>query len=212
MTSTLIVLALAVSSVLGTPASLFPDREVPAKIKDKVMKDLEDAQMLKELEFLVKNLDDEQLKSLEAIMGKDLDETTEFDMIMQELKEMGMSEDDIEDLQTISEMMYEFLVLVPDMEKKLELDDDYDLLDNIQLYLLGLPNKLGPLGYIALHHVLEGEENHAEIVDVQYAKSSAGEAKDLVHHHSHTSKDSMEMKETAPKFRRRRSAFQVNNN
>ena len=135
MTSTLIVLALAVSSVLGTPASLFPDREVPAKIKDKVMKDLEDAQMLKELEFLVKNLDDEQLKSLEAIMGKDLDETTEFDMIMQELKEMGMSEDDIEDLQTISEMMYEFLVLVPDMEKKLELDDDYDLLDNIQVLI-----------------------------------------------------------------------------
>ena len=99
------------------------------------MKDLEDAQMLKELEFLVKNLDDEQLKSLEAIMGKDLDETTEFDMIMQELKEMGMSEDDIEDLQTISELMYDFLVLVPDMEKKLELDDDYDLLDNIQVII-----------------------------------------------------------------------------
>merc|ERR1712055_744228 len=103
-------------------------------------------------------------------MGKDLDETTEFDMIMQELKEMGMSEDDIEDLQTISELMYDFLVLVPDMEKKLELDDDYDLLDNIQLYLLGLPNKLGPLGYIALHHVLESESEDGGVEHVPAKK------------------------------------------
>ena len=27
-----------------------------------------------------------------------------------------------------------------------------------QLYLLGLPNKLGPLGFLALHHVLTEEE------------------------------------------------------
>merc|ERR1719191_994296 len=112
----------------------------------------------------------------------------------------------------LAEMMHGFLSQIPALATKLELEKEYDLLDNVQLYLLGLPNKLGPLGYIALHHVLEGEENHAEIVDVQYAKSSAGDAKDPVHHHSHSSKDSMEMKESAPKFRRRRSAFQVNNN
>ena len=28
----------------------------------------------------------------------------------------------------------------------------------LQLYLLGLPNKLGPLGFLALHHVLTTEE------------------------------------------------------
>ena len=32
----------------------------------------------------------------------------------------------------------------------------------LQLYLLGLPNKLGPLGFLALHHVLTTEEVDAE--------------------------------------------------
>merc|ERR1719378_941961 len=43
-----------------------------------------------------------------------------------------------------------------------------ELLDNVQLYLLGLPNKLGPLGYISLHHVLDGadEPEDGDIVDV----------------------------------------------
>ena len=39
-----------------------------------------------------------------------------------------------------------------------------------QLYLLGLPNKLGPLGYIALHQVLEeleDAEGDGEIVDIK---------------------------------------------
>ncbi|CAN0547140.1 unnamed protein product, partial [Ectocarpus sp. 8 AP-2014] len=104
---------------------------------------------------LVKNLDDEQLELLESIMGKDIDEATEFDMIVTELKAMGMEEEDINDLKQLSDLMYEFLIQVPEVATKLELSHDYDLLDNIQLYLLGLPNKLGPLGYIALHHVLE---------------------------------------------------------
>ena len=34
-----------------------------------------------------------------------------------------------------------------------------------QLYLLGLPNKLGPLGFLALHHVLT-EEEEADVVKV----------------------------------------------
>ena len=33
----------------------------------------------------------------------------------------------------------------------------------LQLYLLGLPNKLGPLGFLALHHVLTTEETDATI-------------------------------------------------
>ena len=34
-------------------------------------------------------------------------------------------------------------------------DDEYTLEDHCKLYLLGLPNKLGPLGFLALHSILE---------------------------------------------------------
>ena len=34
-----------------------------------------------------------------------------------------------------------------------------------QLYLLGLPNKLGPLGFLALHHVLT-EEEEVDVAEV----------------------------------------------
>merc|ERR1711970_519531 len=121
------------------------------------MGEMEDAQLLKELEMLIKNLDDDQLEKLEKIMGKDLEEMTEFDMIMNELKEMGMEDSDIANLKQLANLMLEFLAEVPEIADKLDFVDEYDLEDNIQLYLLGLPNKLGPLGYIALHHVLESE-------------------------------------------------------
>ena len=49
-----------------------------------------------------------------------------------------------------------FLTKIPEIEKKLELEDDeYTLEDHCKLYLLGLPNKLGPLGFLALHSILE---------------------------------------------------------
>merc|ERR1712236_138545 len=84
--------------------------------------------------------------------------------------EMGMDEDDVEDLKHLAEMMHEFLDQIPSLAEKLELKQEYDLLDNVQLYLLGLPNKLGPLGYIALHSVLkelEDAEDDGEIVDIK---------------------------------------------
>merc|ERR1712029_943949 len=102
-------------------------------------------------------------------MGKDLDQTSEFDMIVQELKAMGMDEEDIEDLRQLALLMKEFLEKVPMLEEKLGMTPgSNDLLDGVQLYLLGLPNKLGPLGYIALHHVLDGadEPEDGDIVDV----------------------------------------------
>ena len=82
---------------------------------------------------MVKNLDDDQLDKLEAIMGKDIDEVTEFEMIMAELKEMGMEDEDIADLKQLAQLMHEFLSQVPDLASKLELESDYDLLDNIQV-------------------------------------------------------------------------------
>merc|ERR1711862_400653 len=64
--------------------------------------------------------------------------------------------------------MHEFLGQIPSLGQKLELRKEYDLLDNVQLYLLGLPNKLGPLGYIALHNVLEElDDTDGEIVDIK---------------------------------------------
>merc|ERR1711909_158210 len=134
--------------------------------------EVEEAKLRKELENLVKSLDNDQLNLLETILGKEDedDESTEFDMITAELKEMGMDEEDIEDLKHLAEMMHEFLNNIPELAQKLELKKEYDLLDNVQLYLLGLPNKLGPLGYIALHSVLEeleDAEDDGEIVDIK---------------------------------------------
>ena len=58
-----------------------------------------------------------------------------------------------------------------------------------QLYLLGLPNKLGPLGYIALHNVLEDEDEgqKEEIVDIKIESLSVAD----------------DTEETAPKYRKR---------
>merc|ERR1712215_305496 len=84
-------------------------------------------------------------------------------------KEMGMDDDGVEDLKHLAEIMHEFLDQIPTLAEKLELRKEYDLLDNVQLYLLGLPNKLGPLGYIALHNVLEelDDADDGEIVDIK---------------------------------------------
>ena len=104
-----------------------------AEEKEALISELEHVQMMKELEVLIKNLDDEQLDKLESIIEKDLDRTTEFDMIMDELKAMGMDEQDIEDLHQLAALMNEFLVKVPQLEDKLEMKSDHDLLDNVQV-------------------------------------------------------------------------------
>merc|ERR1712183_1151930 len=199
-----LLLSMAVSLVIGSPkpASIFRESSslsgssAPYDKKASMLKELEDAQLLKELEILVKNLDDDQLDKLEAIMGEDIDEVTEFEMIMAELKEMGMEDEDIADLKQLAQLMHEFLSQVPDLATKLELESDYDLLDNIQLYLLGLPNKLGPLGYIALHHVLEDEGEDGQIVDVVIEPVTPAPVVEKA----------IEVQDSAPSFRRKRSS------
>merc|ERR1712126_601168 len=42
--------------------------------------------------------------------------------------------------------------------------DEEQLEDHVKLYLLGLPNKLGPLGFLGLHSILQDDE---DIVDVK---------------------------------------------
>merc|ERR1719474_414707 len=110
------------------------------------------------VEELIGRLSTDQLEELQAIMDRNHDEMTEFDLISGELAEMGVEEEDIADLKLLGSMMHEFLVQVPDIETRLEMTKPHDLMDHVQLYLLGLPNKLGPLGFLALHHVLTEEE------------------------------------------------------
>ena len=99
------------------------------------MQKLENAQMLKELEVLIKNLDDEQLDNLEEILKDDEEDTedTEFGRVKQELLDMGMEEQDIEDLKVLAELMVGFLEKIPNIERKLEFKSEADLLDNVQV-------------------------------------------------------------------------------
>merc|ERR1719285_1134837 len=115
---------------------------------------------------MIDTLSAEELDQLEAILGKPLDEKTELQMIQAELQQLGMDPQDVQDMFDLSEMMKKFLLKIPDVDTKLQLDeDDYSLEDHCKLYLLGLPNKLGPLGFLALHSILESAGE--AIVDVE---------------------------------------------
>jgi len=132
----------------------------------KLMDDLIDADLQKEIEKVVDTLDASELDALEEILSKPLDRASELHMIHHELQELGMDGQDVEDMFDLSDMMMKFLQKIPDIEDKLELDDDeYTLEDHCKLYLLGLPNKLGPLGFLALHSILESAGE--AVADVQ---------------------------------------------
>merc|ERR1711970_5776 len=103
---------------------------------------------------MIDTLSAEELDQLEAILGKPLDEKTELQMIQAELQQLGMDPQDVQDMFDLSEMMKKFLLKISDVDTKLQLDeDDYSLEDHCKLYLLGLPNKLGPLGFLALQEL-----------------------------------------------------------
>merc|ERR1719436_1560126 len=125
---------------------------------------------------------------------------------MMELKAMGMEEQDLFEMKQLGQEMHEFLIQVPNLKIKLEIANNNDLLDNIQLYLLGLPNKLGPLGFIALHHILDGEsEGNGEIVDVILDTESLLE--DEIDNYVEKSYD-VDLEDIAPTFRTKRSTIQ----
>jgi len=207
------LIALVHSSKIPAASHKIDSRlHVTPEEKEVIVNELEHAQMLKELEVLIKNLDDDQLDNLEKILVEDEEDTedTEFGRVKQELLDMGMEEQDIEDLKTLAALMVEFLEKIPNIESKLELKAEADLLDNVQLYLLGLPNKLGPLGFIALHHVLDGadeEEEEGDIVDVVIEPSSIAKIKEMEAKVSESSPyfPASDSRSEAPLFRRRRS-------
>ena len=133
MTRTSIFLILAYLSCCMSRSTEKKPSDISLDEKEALIEEIEQAQMLKELEVLIKNLDDEQLDKLEQILTTDEDEESEFELIVKELREMGLDNQDIEDLKTLATLMYEFLVQVPGLEDKLGMTSDYDLLDNIQV-------------------------------------------------------------------------------
>jgi hypothetical protein len=148
-------------------ASGSPSGNIQYSEQDKLqlIQDLQDQELQKEIENMISGLDEDQLDKLEQIMAKNLDSATEFQMLEDELLEMGMDEEDVQDLLDLGKMMFQFLERVPGLAEKMSADEDgFSLEDNVRMYLLGLPNKLGPLGFVALHSVLEAPE---DIVDVK---------------------------------------------
>ena len=126
------------SKIPATSHKIDSRLKVTQEEKEVIVKELENAQMLKELEVLIKNLDDDQLDNLEKILVEDEEdsEDTEFGRVKQELLDMGMEEQDIEDLKTLAALMVEFLEKIPNIERKLELKAEADLLDNVQVISL----------------------------------------------------------------------------
>merc|ERR1719186_1680330 len=115
---------------------------------------------------MIDTLSAEELDQLEEILSKPLDEKAELQMIQAELEQLGMDPQDVQDMFDLAEMMKKFLLKIPDVDTKLQLaEDEYSLEDHCKLYLLGLPNKLGPLGFLALHSILESAGE--AIVDVE---------------------------------------------
>ena len=156
---TFLSISFLICCVLGSPKRVFDESGL--KSSTPVFNETHglDEADLKEMEQLITNLDEQQLKELDAILTLRLEEWSLPDNITDELVEMGLDQEDILDLQYLSQLMYDFLSQIGDLKEKLKLSDDSDLSDNIRLYLLGLPNRLGPLGYVALHQVLEDESD-----------------------------------------------------
>jgi len=159
---TLIFIALVSSTYAAVTPSANNQNSFSEEDKAKLIQDLEDEELSKEVESLIANLDEDQLEKLEEILSKDLDAESELSMIQDELAEMGMDIEDINDLLDLAAMMTKFLSKIPELD--LGSDDEYSLEDHVKLYLLGLPNRLGPLGFLALHSVLETDD---DIVDVK---------------------------------------------
>merc|ERR1711931_30242 len=155
------------SLLVCSQAALTPTAKVQLSVAEKLMiaEDLQDDELVQDVEALIAGLDDATLVKLQKILSDDLTIDSELQLIESELTEMGMEVEDIKDLLDLSALMADFLSKVPEVEELVKGDGDYTIEDNVKLYLLGLPNKLGPLGFLALHSVLESDAS--DIVDVK---------------------------------------------
>merc|ERR1711872_925050 len=159
----LFVVALSLIAVVQSATTSTSKVQLSVAEKLKMTEDIQDADVIKDVEQLIEGLDDATLLKLERILSDELSTEKELDLIKNELAEMGV--EDIQDLLDLATLMTDFLHKVPEVEQVVVGEDEYSLEDNVKLYLLGLPNKLGPLGFLALHSVLETDES--DIVDVK---------------------------------------------
>merc|ERR1712183_752080 len=95
--------------------------EMTAEEKTKLMNEMMEADIQKEIEEMIDTLSAEDLDQLEEILSKPLDEKAELQMIQAELEQLGM---DVQDMFDLAEMMKKFLLKIPDVDTKLQLDDD----------------------------------------------------------------------------------------
>merc|ERR1711872_997172 len=161
----LFVVVLSLIAVVQSATTSTSKVQLSVAEKLKMTEDIRDADVIKDVEQLIEGLDDATLLKLERILSDELSTEKELDLIKNELAEMGMDVEDIQDLLDLATLMTDFLHKVPEVEQVVVGEDEYSLEDNVKLYLLGLPNKLGPLGFLALHSVLETDES--DIVDVK---------------------------------------------
>merc|ERR1712033_64732 len=161
------MIVVALFCLFGVSQAFFPPNlmSVNTEEAEAAAKNPKDAEMIADVEQLIDGLDAAQLDKLESILNDDLSPAEELDLITSELISMGMEAGDISDMLELAGMMTDFLRKVPDVEAVVVGEDAYSVEDNAKLYLLGLPNKLGPLGLLALHSVLESDESN--IVDVK---------------------------------------------
>jgi len=68
--------------------------------------------------------------------------------VSEEIKNFGIKDEQVEDLNKMADRMFQFLAKA--MARIGQSSSQVDIFYNSQLYLLGLPNSLGPLGYFAL--------------------------------------------------------------
>merc|ERR1711915_967398 len=148
-------------------SAITPTSKVQLSVAEKLKMadDIQDADLIQDVEQLIEGLDDVTLAKLEKILSDEMSTQDELKLIQDELTEMGMDVEDVQDMLDLAAMMTDFLRKVPDVERVGVGEDAYSVEDNAKLYLLGLPNKLGPLGFLALHSVLETDESN--IVDVK---------------------------------------------
>merc|ERR1712243_127063 len=189
-------IALLLVSLFGTAFAYFPDLTRVGEESEEITLDEEDrAAAVAEIEELIDGLTDQQLSDLQEILHGDLTPEKELELIISELTTMGMDDVDIKDLLELADLMTDYLKKVPDVERVVVGEEEYSIADNVKLYLLGLPNKLGPLGFVGLHRVLNenvedesamgpaAEEGSVQTVGdlmarvkAQTAKSAAGAA------------------------------------
>merc|ERR1719153_1063273 len=95
-------------SVLGNSSKLGDDSMDPSI----EMENVDEAELRKELESFIENVDEKSLSRLEEIIDKELTDENKLNEIGDELELIGLEKKDVEDLKYIADKMTAFLLEV----------------------------------------------------------------------------------------------------